>query len=123
VVAGIGNVYKSEVLFLAGVHPDTPASAVAQEALERIMDLARKLLQDNVVPGTPAAIQTYRSLRRTDRRSDPSDSLWVYSRAGQPCRRCGTAISSKKMGLDARATYWCQKCQPPMKNSHRLDTD
>ena len=122
-VAGIGNVYKSEVLFLAGVHPDTPASAVAQEALERIMDLARKVLQDNVVPGTPAAIQTYRSLRRTDRRSDPSDSLWVYSRAGQPCRRCGTAISSKKMGLDARATYWCATCQPQIKYSHRLDTD
>ena len=114
-VAGIGNVYKSEVLFLGGVHPDTPASAVEQEALERIMDLARKVLQDNVVPGTPAAIQTYRSLRRTDRRSDPSDSLWVYSRAGQPCRRCGTAISSKKMGLDARATYWCATCQPQIK--------
>jgi endonuclease-8 len=113
-VAGIGNVYKSEVLFLAGVHPDTPASAVAPEALERVIDLARKLLQDNVVAGTPAAIQTYRSLRRTDRRSDPSDSLWVYSRAGQPCRNCGTAISSKKMGLDARTTYWCPRCQTPL---------
>ena len=110
-VAGVGNVYKSEVLFLAGVHPDMPASAVPQEALERIMDLARGLLLDNVVPGTPAAIQTYRSLRRTDRRSDPSDSLWVYSRAGQPCRRCGAAVQSKKMGLDARTTYWCPNCQ------------
>jgi endonuclease-8 len=110
-VAGIGNVYKSEVLFLAGVHPETPASAVTQETFERVMDLARQLLQDNVVPGTPAAIQTYRSLRRTDRRSDPSDSLWVYSRAGQPCRRCGTAIRSMKMGVDARTTYWCPACQ------------
>jgi endonuclease-8 len=111
-VAGIGNIYKSEVLFLAGVNPDTPASAVPQDGLERIMDIARGLLQDNVVPGTAAAIQTYRSLRRTDRRSDPSDSLWVYSRAGQPCRKCGTAISSMKTGLDARTTYWCATCQP-----------
>jgi len=110
-VAGIGNVYKSEVLFLAAVHPDTPASAVPEDAMKRIMNLGRSLLAANVVEGTPAAIQTYRSLRRTDRRSDPSDSLWVYSRAGQPCRRCGTAISSKKMGLDARTTYWCQGCQ------------
>lgn len=118
-VAGIGNVYKSEVLFLAGVHPDAPASAVPLESLERVMAIARSLLGDNVVEGTPAAIQTYRSLRRTDRRSDPSDSLWVYSRAGQPCRRCGTAIAGKKMGLDARATYWCPACQA----GHRLDTD
>ncbi len=110
-VAGIGNVYKSEVLFLARVHPETPASAVAQDALERMMDLARSLLQANVVDGTPAAIQTYRSLRRTDRRSDPEDSLWVYSRAGRPCRRCGAAIQSTKVGLDARATYWCPTCQ------------
>lgn len=110
-VAGIGNVYKSEVLFLARVHPETPASAVAQDALERMMDLAQSLLQANVVDGTPAAIQTYRSLRRTDRRSDPEDSLWVYSRAGRPCRRCGAAIQSTKVGLDARATYWCPTCQ------------
>ena len=110
-VAGIGNVYKSEVLFLAGIHPDTPASAVAPDAMTRIMELAQSLLQANVVDGTPAAIQTYRSLRRTDRRSDPEDSLWVYSRGGKPCRRCGTAINSRKMGVDARTTYWCPNCQ------------
>ena len=89
----------------------TPASGVAQDALERVMDLARSLLQANVVDGTPAAIQTYRSLRRADRRSDPEDSLWVYSRGGKPCRKCGAAIASKKMGLDARTTYWCPTCQ------------
>ena len=110
-VAGIGNVYKSEVLFLAGIHPDTPASAVSLESMAQVMDIARGLLTDNVVPGTAAAIQTYRSLRRTDRRSDPSDNLWVYSRAGKPCRKCGTAVQSKKMGLDARTTYWCATCQ------------
>lgn len=110
-VAGIGNVYKSEVLFLAGIHPDTPASAVPPAGLESIMDIARGLLRDNVVPGTAAAIQTYRSLRRTGRQSDPADSLWVYSRAGRPCRKCGTAIQSRKTGVDARTTYWCPNCQ------------
>ena len=89
-VAGIGNVYKSEVLFLAGIHPDTPPAPCPRTRSNALMDIARSLLGDNVVEGTPAAIQTYRSLRRTDRRSDPSDSLWVYSRAGKPCRKCGT---------------------------------
>ena len=54
-VAGIGNVYKSEVLFLAGVHPFTPASAVPQPALERMMDIARGLLRDNVIDGSSRA--------------------------------------------------------------------
>jgi len=110
-VAGIGNVYKSEVLFLGGVHPDTPAGAVPVAALERVLDLARSLLNDNVVDGTPAAIQTYRSLRRTMASADPDDNLWVYGRRGKPCRKCGTAIESKKMGVGARTTYWCPRCQ------------
>ena len=123
-VAGIGNVYKSEVLFLAGVHPETPVRGVAPAAFENLLTIARELLHDNVVPGTPAAIQTYRSLRRTDRRSASADSLWVYGRAGKPCRRCGAVIASQKMGLDARTTYWCPVCQATdPKDSHRLITD
>ena len=110
-VAGIGNVYKSEVLFLGGVHPDTPASAVPIAALEHVLDIARSLLQQNVIEGTPAAIQTYRSLRRTMAGAERDDNLWVYGRKGKPCRKCGTPIESKKMGLDARTTYWCPRCQ------------
>ena len=110
-VAGIGNVYKSEVLFLAGVHPEMPASAVPVAALERLLDTARALLQANVIEGTPAAIQTYRSLRRTAPGSAHDDSLWVYGRKGKPCRKCGTLIESKKMGVEARTTYWCPRCQ------------
>ena len=74
-VAGIGNIYKSEVLFLGGIHPDTPASAVPVAAIERALDIARSLLQVNVVEGTPAAIQTYRSLRRTSPGADHDDNL------------------------------------------------
>jgi endonuclease-8 len=44
---------------------------------------------------------------------NPEDHLWVYSRGGQPCRKCGTAIASRKDGDDARVTYWCPTCQPP----------
>ena len=111
IVAGIGNVYKSEVLFLEGVHPDTPSSAVPVGTLERLLETARRLLQDNVAPGTPAAIQTYRNLRQWNRAANSADSLWVYGRRGKPCRNCGTPIEMKKMGLDARTTYWCGRCQ------------
>ena len=111
IVAGIGNVYKSEVLFLAGVHPDEPSSAVSLPILERMMDIARGLLQDNVVDGTSPRIQTYRNLRQLNPASEHDESLWVYGRKGKPCRKCGTPIESKKMGLDARTTYWCPTCQ------------
>ena len=47
----------------------------------------------------------------TNRASEHDDSLWVYGRAGKPCRKCGTPIEMKKIGIDARSTYWCPKCQ------------
>jgi len=111
IVAGIGNVYKSEVLFLSSVHPEVPSSAVPLPTLERMMDIARGLLQDNVLDGTSPRIQTYRNLRQLNPASEHEESLWVYGRKGKPCRKCGTPIESKKMGLDARTTYWCPSCQ------------
>lgn len=110
-VAGIGNIYKSEVLFLAGVNPFTPASAVPVATLERLLDIARGLLQDNVVDGTSPRIQTYRNLRMLNPATEHDDSLWVYGRAGKPCRKCGTPIEMRKMGVEARSTYWCGACQ------------
>ena len=110
-VAGIGNVYKSEVLFLSGVNPFAPAAAVPKDTLDRMMDLARGLLKDNVIDGTSPRIQTYRNLRMTNRASEHDESLWVYGRAGKPCRKCGTPIEMKKMGIEARTTYWCPLCQ------------
>ena len=111
-VAGIGNVYKSEVLFLTGVNPLTPTSALPQDRLERMMDVARGLLKDNVIAGTSGQIQTFRNLRQTNRSIDPNQNLWVYGRGGKPCRKCGTLIEMKKMGVEARSTYWCPRCQP-----------
>jgi endonuclease-8 len=122
IVAGIGNVYKSEVLFLSGVHPETPSSAVAREDLERMMDLARGLLKDNVVDGTSGQIQTYRNLRQWNRAAEHDESVWVYGRRGKPCRKCGTPIEMKKMGLDARSTYWCPRCQMVSSLQSRVDS-
>ena len=112
VMAGLGNVYKSEILFLSRVHPDTPARALDDAKWGEMMALAEKLLKANVADGATGQIVTYRGLRRTTGRMNPADRLWVYSRGGGPCRRCGTRIASRKDGDDARVTYWCPRCQP-----------
>lgn len=111
IVSGIGNIYKSEVLFMSGVHPEVPSSGVPIAVLERMLDIARSVLRDNVIDGSSPSIQTYRNLRQLNRATDHEDSLWVYGRRDQPCRKCGTPIAMKKTGLDARSTYWCPKCQ------------
>lgn len=110
VVAGIGNVYKSEVLFLCRVHPFAEVQSIGDDLLRCLLRTARQHLQANVIDPT-AAIVTYRGYRRTTRRADPGERLYVYGRARQPCRRCGTAVEVRAQGRDARLTYWCPHCQ------------
>ena len=111
VMAGIGNIYKSELLFLSGVHPDTPADALDDDDWRALMTRARELLRANVAPSSGAGIETYRGPRRGTGRHSAADRLWVYGRGGRPCRRCGTPIARRKDGDDARVTYWCPECQ------------
>ena len=110
VVAGIGNVYKSEVLFLCRVHPFAEVRSVGDDQLRCLLATARQHLHANVVDPT-AAIVTYRGYRRTTRRADPGERLYVYGRARQPCRRCGSPVQVRAQGRDARLTYWCPRCQ------------
>lgn len=112
VLAGIGNVYKSEVLFLAGVHPSTSVSALNDDELRQVIRTARRLLLENVVDAPGPAMVTYRSGRRTTGRMRTEDRVWVYNRSGLACRKCGTAIAFDKRGDAARVTYWCPTCQP-----------
>jgi endonuclease-8 len=109
-MAGLGNVYKSEVLFVCGVDPFARVARLDDVALEALVDKARELLRANVAAGV-APMTTYTGYRRTTRRSDPRERLWVYGRARLPCRRCGTPIAVKKQGPAARLTYWCPRCQ------------
>jgi endonuclease-8 len=111
VVAGIGNVFKSEVLFLCGIHPDRPAEDLAEAERAAIVDIAVPLMRSNTGAGAGAAIVTHRGLRRTTRQAHGEENLWVYGRAGKPCRKCGTPIASARRGTDARPTYWCPSCQ------------
>jgi len=111
VLAGLGNVYKSEVLFMCGVNPFAPVRQLEDEQLAEIASTARRVLTANVLDGV-APMTTYTGYRRTTGRADPKERLWVYGRARLPCRRCGTTINVRKQGVDARLTYWCPKCQP-----------
>ncbi len=99
-LAGIGNVYKSEVLFLCGVDPFRRVASLDDASLERLVATAARELRRNV--------------SRNERRTTTAlagPPLWVYRRKGQACRRCGAAIERRLQGDQARSTYWCPACQ------------
>jgi endonuclease VIII len=111
-LAGIGNVFKSEVCFSCGIHPFRRVSSLGDEDLRSLVSQARKFMLANVTETSKDTIVTYVPLRRTTGRSNPTERLWVYHRTGEPCRRCGSAIVSRRQGLDARNSFWCPRCQP-----------
>ncbi len=104
VMAGPGNVYRCEICFLRGLHPWTSVANIAEP--ERIVDLTRRLLEAN----------RGRSQRVTTGDPRPGRELWVYGRAGRPCRRCGRPVR-RRQGEPTpdgeRLTFWCEHCQPP----------
>jgi len=91
-VAGIGNIFKSESLFVARVDPFARVATLSRDDVSRVVDAARRLMRASAVE-RPAAFS-------------------VYGRSGRPCRRCGTPISRRMQGENARVTYWCERCQP-----------
>ncbi|QGN34693.1 DNA-formamidopyrimidine glycosylase family protein [Microlunatus sp. Gsoil 973] len=101
-LAGIGTVYRAEILFLQGIHPRTPVGQVRD--LERLCERVRQLLIMNR--------SGFEQNTTGDRR--PGRSHWVYGRAGRECRRCGTAIAMEEFGPygQERVSYWCPHCQP-----------
>lgn len=103
VAAGIGNVYKSEVLFLEGLHPLYPLGQTTDAQLLALYRRAAELLRANLGPG-PRVIR---------RQAEAGGPLWVYGRKGMPCLRCGTPIVQARLGRHLRSTYWCPACQPP----------
>jgi endonuclease VIII len=112
VLAGLGNVYKSEVAFAAGVNPFRPMWTITDREFEVMAERAQKWMKENVADGKGDGIVTYSGNRRTTGSSNRDDRLWVYRRKGQECRRCGAVIEMRKQGVQARSTYWCPGCQP-----------
>jgi endonuclease VIII len=99
IIAGPGNVYKSEVCFLRGVHPDTAVCDVTD--LPALVDLVKRLMEVNRTTGSQITTGMAR----------PGQKQWVYGRGGRPCLRCGTLILRAAPTGD-RVTYWCPSCQP-----------
>jgi endonuclease-8 len=112
IIAGLGNVFKSEVCFACGIHPFRKVNTLGIDGLDRLIRTARRFLLANVAETSACPIMSYTGVRRTTGRLNIEESLWVYARRGEPCRRCGTAIESRKQGFDARTTFWCPQCQP-----------
>jgi endonuclease-8 len=91
-IAGIGNIFKSEACFAAGESPWRPIADLSGDELKAVLESARRLMQESVSTGRPSAA--------------------VYGRAGKPCPVCGTAIAARGQGDANRRTYWCPRCQP-----------
>ncbi len=108
-ISGIGNVYKSEVLFLEQLDPFEPVSASSDQALEQLLVRTRELMKVNVNFDGPAPAQ----MRRTTRFEGVTDGskVWVYRRRGMACFRCGTTVRMKRQGEATRSTYFCPACQ------------
>jgi len=100
-VAGFGNEYAAELLFLRGVRPETPASDVDVAAL---IDLGARTIRAN----RDRPDRTFTGVNR------PGRTTWVYGRDRRPCRRCGTVIERGEIGAEPtreRITFWCPRCQ------------
>lgn len=106
VVTGVGNIYASEALFHAGIHPERSAGRVSRERWDRLAASVRETLQRALAAGG-TTLRDYASAAGTP--GSYQFEVAVYDRAGQPCRRCGTAIRLTRQGT--RATYYCPACQ------------
>jgi endonuclease-8 len=117
ILAGIGNVYRSEILFIERVNPFAPIGALADPELGRLIGTARRLLQVNVAdePGPGRTTGRRPAHGRTTTgfaREAAGSALWVYRRTGRPCRRCGTPIRVASLGREnPRWVWWCPHCQ------------
>jgi endonuclease-8 len=113
VIAGVGNVFKSEVCFVTGINPFAHVAALSLAQIQSLIAASVRLVRANVLEDSGDTIVTYGGRhRRTTHSSDASESLWVYGRAGEPCRRCGEIVRRRIQGPDARVTFWCPRCQP-----------
>lgn len=99
-LAGIGNVYAAELLFLRGIDPWRPVGSISADDLTALANLGHQLLDENKA----------RFGHVTTGDSRPGKQNWVYGRAGRPCRRCGTAVSKRDQGPagEERTRFWCK---------------
>jgi endonuclease VIII len=110
IAAGIGNAYKSELLFLMTIPPTTKAAMLASSDWEALYRLAQALLRANLNGGPRIT------------HPGPAAHLWVYDRAGKPCLRCRTTIERVYQSQLRRSTYFCPSCQAPSSPRSGVDS-
>jgi formamidopyrimidine-DNA glycosylase len=109
IVAGIGNIYADEALFLSGIHPQTLGSELTRSQIERLHDQIVQVLQTSIeVKGT--TFSTFRNLEGVN--GNYGGIAWVYARDGEACRTCGTPI--QRLRLAGRSAHFCPQCQVKM---------
>ena len=105
-VVGVGNIYASESLFAAGIHPDRLANSLSKAEYERLVQAIKAVLTRSIEQGGT----TLRDFLQSDGKPGYfAQELQVYGREGENCRTCGTAISAGKHAQ--RSTYYCRRCQ------------
>lgn len=112
VAAGVGNIYRAEVLFRQGLRPDTPGSSITRPTWDAIWSDLVELMADGARVGRIDTVRPEHSPEMQQRaaREDPhGGEVYVYRRDGQPCLVCGTTI--RTMALEGRNLYWCPRCQ------------
>lgn len=109
VVAGIGNVYRAEMLFRARLSPFTPGRELPEETVRALWQDWARLLRRGVQTGQMLTMDGLRGKRLEAALAHRDDRHWVYHRTGKPCRVCGTPIAMQE--LAARKLYWCPGCQ------------
>lgn len=101
ILSGVGNVFKSEILYHEKINPFARVSALSDEELIRIIETSGRMLRENI----------YGDSIRSTRKSLRGGSYFVYGRSRLPCRACGTNITVRRQGDARRSTYYCPKCQ------------
>ncbi len=109
VVAGIGNVYRAEILFRARLSPFIPGKALPEDVVRALWKDWVKLLRIGVETGQMLTMDGLRGAAKARALASRADRHWVYHRTGEPCRVCGTPIAMRELG--GRKLYWCPQCQ------------
>lgn len=110
VIAGLGNVYRAELLFLIGLHPFRRANTVDPELIEELWQLSVSQLKAGERAGRIVTVDPAELGAPTKAKLTNAERLYAYKRDGKPCRRCDDLIHSAD--IDGRNIWWCPTCQP-----------
>lgn len=124
-LAGVGNVYASELCFLARRTPWTPVGELTDDLTDRLLGAAQRLLDANKHRFARRTTRPAAATAKSAAGADRDRALWVYGRAHRPCHRCGTLVRSGSYGPAARSrvVYYCPRCQtgPLQDAAHTAD--